>query len=419
MSNRNESYLATSTTKLNADFWNAVIRDVSARISTLEGLKAEVEALTNLARDLAVQRVNVALAEYVTMIQGVAEIGAIQTVLATGSASIGPGTKTITVQLQDRDLIGTTGYVVVRPQNSAEARMAGPIVGYSAATGQLQFEVVNAVGDGTENAWVVGYAKTVVVGPTGPAPQHEWAGTSLRFQNPDGSWADAVNLKGGKGDDGVVDESTRASQGEAEAGSDNAKWMSPLRVAQAIAAAVPTIVSNVVDGAPGALDTLNELAAALGDDANFAATVTNALAQKLEEVAYADIVAGALASAADWRAKTASKLLTTAVWDAAAAVALSDASTIAWDMSAGINFAVSVAGNRTLGNPTNVLSGKMGRIKVTASGATRTLAKASNLKSSDAITWPVEIPSGASAYVYYDCEDASNVIIAGVVLNPT
>lgn len=36
----------------------------------------------------------------------------------------------------------------------------------------------------------------------------------------------------------------------------------------------------LLDSAPGALDTLNELAAAMGDDPNFAATVTNALAQK-------------------------------------------------------------------------------------------------------------------------------------------
>jgi len=37
----------------------------------------------------------------------------------------------------------------------------------------------------------------------------------------------------------------------------------------------------VVDSAPAALNTLNELAAALGDDANFATTVTNSLSQKL------------------------------------------------------------------------------------------------------------------------------------------
>jgi len=49
----------------------------------------------------------------------------------------------------------------------------------------------------------------------------------------------------------------------------------------ATTAYVTTAVSNVVDAAPGALDTLNELAAALGDDANYATTTTNAIATKL------------------------------------------------------------------------------------------------------------------------------------------
>ena len=44
---------------------------------------------------------------------------------------------------------------------------------------------------------------------------------------------------------------------------------------------VDTAVSNIIDSAPGALDTLNELAAAINDDASFATTVTNALAGKL------------------------------------------------------------------------------------------------------------------------------------------
>lgn len=44
---------------------------------------------------------------------------------------------------------------------------------------------------------------------------------------------------------------------------------------------VDTSISNLVDSAPGTLDTLNELAAALGDDPNFATTVTNEIATKL------------------------------------------------------------------------------------------------------------------------------------------
>jgi hypothetical protein len=44
---------------------------------------------------------------------------------------------------------------------------------------------------------------------------------------------------------------------------------------------VDTAIANLVDTAPDALDTLNELAAALGNDQNFATTVTNSIATKL------------------------------------------------------------------------------------------------------------------------------------------
>ncbi len=48
----------------------------------------------------------------------------------------------------------------------------------------------------------------------------------------------------------------------------------------ATTAFVKAAVDALLDSAPGALDTLNELAAALGDDPDFATTVTNALAAK-------------------------------------------------------------------------------------------------------------------------------------------
>jgi hypothetical protein len=50
---------------------------------------------------------------------------------------------------------------------------------------------------------------------------------------------------------------------------------------QSVKAYVDAEVAGVVDAAPGTLDTLNELAAALGDDPNFATTVTNSIAAKL------------------------------------------------------------------------------------------------------------------------------------------
>jgi len=51
--------------------------------------------------------------------------------------------------------------------------------------------------------------------------------------------------------------------------------------APATTAFVQQEVAALVDSAPGTLNTLNELAAALGDDANFSTTVTNSIATKL------------------------------------------------------------------------------------------------------------------------------------------
>lgn len=63
---------------------------------------------------------------------------------------------------------------------------------------------------------------------------------------------------------------------------DGTRWIS------ATETNVETIVSDglaaIIDSAPASLDTLNELAAALADDADFAATVTNQLGTLESEI---------------------------------------------------------------------------------------------------------------------------------------
>lgn len=49
---------------------------------------------------------------------------------------------------------------------------------------------------------------------------------------------------------------------------------------KATPAQITTAINNLIASAPGALDTLNELATALGNDANFATTITNLIAGK-------------------------------------------------------------------------------------------------------------------------------------------
>lgn len=62
----------------------------------------------------------------------------------------------------------------------------------------------------------------------------------------------------------------------------------------AVDSQIQAAIDALIGGAPGALDTLNELAAALNDDANFSATVTNQLALKapLESPTFTGTVGG-------------------------------------------------------------------------------------------------------------------------------
>lgn len=60
----------------------------------------------------------------------------------------------------------------------------------------------------------------------------------------------------------------------------NVTGLEALLDGKATPANITTAINNLVAAAPGALDTLDELAAALGDDPNFATTVTNSIALK-------------------------------------------------------------------------------------------------------------------------------------------
>lgn len=124
-------------------------------------------------------------------------------------------------------------------------------------------------------------------GPKGDKPAHEWQGTSLRFENPDGSWGAYVNLKGQDGtgagdmlkstydtnDDGKVD------------AADNADKLGNIAAnLYALKSYVDAAVAALVNQAPETLDTLNELAAALGNDPNFATTVANNIGMRIPKV---------------------------------------------------------------------------------------------------------------------------------------
>jgi hypothetical protein len=78
-------------------------------------------------------------------------------------------------------------------------------------------------------------------------------------------------------------------------------------------------VADLVDSAPALLDTLNEIAAAIGDDSNFATTITNGLALKADityvnnEISDLDVTAQGYADAAEVDAKAYTDARETAI----------------------------------------------------------------------------------------------------------
>lgn len=85
---------------------------------------------------------------------------------------------------------------------------------------------------------------------------------------------------------------------------------------------------------------------------------------------------------AQFLANTASKALSTdQVWAGGTEVTLTDAATIALDMSLFINAKVTLGGNRALGTPTNTKNGQSGSIRIIQDGTgSRTLSFASAFK---------------------------------------
>jgi hypothetical protein len=91
---------------------------------------------------------------------------------------------------------------------------------------------------------------------------------------------------------------------------------------------VTTQINNLIDAAPGALDTLNELAAAIGDDANFSTTITNQIAGKLDSAQTTALIDSAYVAAR-----------TTAGTDSAAIINLIDSAYVQARTTAGTDSA--------------------------------------------------------------------------------
>jgi hypothetical protein len=121
-----------------------------------------------------------------------------------------------------------------------------------------------------------------------------------------------------------------------------------------------------------------------------------------------------LASVANFRDNTADKVLETdTVWGAAAEVTLTDGANISLDLDSGINFTVTLAGNRTLDNPTNAKQGQSGYIRVVqdATGS-RTLAFGANYVFSGGDAVELTTTAAAEDILFYQVLSSTKILVA-------
>ena len=97
--------------------------------------------------------------------------------------------------------------------------------------------------------------------------------------------------------------------------------------------------------------------------------------------------------------------------------ALTDAATITPDLDDNCNFSVTLAGNRTLANPSNITAGQSGVIVVTQDGTgSRTLSFGSNFKFAGGTAPTLTTTASAVDVIAYYCESTSR-ITATAILN--
>lgn len=121
------------------------------------------------------------------------------------------------------------------------------------------------------------------------------------------------------------------------------------------------------------------------------------------------------ASASDYRANTtASKFLNpNGVWDAMSEVTLTDSATIAWDMSTGFDFIVTLGGNRIMGAPSNTKVGQKGRLIIAQDGTGgRTISSWNGVYEFAGGTAPtLSTTASAVNVLYYDVRSSGSIFI--------
>lgn len=379
-------FRVTGDTEFTPELWNRVMEQIALAIVEIQEKATSFDEATKQLIQTALFRINEALAPAFELVLDYQTGGFLTAPVAENSeVTFEVGESMLAIHADNLTLFRPSPFIVLTRESTTADIAVARRISYDPDTGALEYEIVSVVGSaGPHDDVIVNAtagsvqaqahflaetetARDAAQGHAGTAASQ--AGTATTQAGIATTKAgEAATSKTGADNAKTAAEAARdaalAAQSAAEAAADEAATFDPdsylteAETNDAIAAAI----NALLDGAPGALNTLNELAAALGDDASFAASVTSALAGKAAAshthtlAALTDVAA---ATVTELLAGTANKLVLAAiVKDATTWLALTDAATVAIDWSLRAAFEVTLQGNRTLGNPTNVVAGQ-------------------------------------------------------------
>lgn len=262
------------------EYWNRRFEDIDRRVSSNEDGLDAIGGLTAYVEGLALNRLDLVLAPALDKITLVSEQGFLLAHSSTENTLDVNTTQTFAIQdAAERELFAPSPYLTIcREANQTDYAFA-KLVSYDKASGQLVIQPVEIQGNaGPFDDWVIYVGTAISQAVIDILSQTQAArDTTLGYKN------DAATSAAATASDRTAVSSMKAdalaARDAAQLAYQNSKTWDPTNYA--LITYVDSKVAGLVNSAPTTLDTLNELATALGNDANFSTTVTAALGNRL------------------------------------------------------------------------------------------------------------------------------------------
>ena len=312
-----------------------LMAELEARFQGLEAVAGSFEESVQDFNELGLSRLNDLLtplaSEAVDRLQDITRLFA---ATSTTTATIALGEHTFVIPVDQRNTFVPTPYLAIDAVGHEDVGMIASRGTFDRETGNIVVNAVALAGSGTYSSWQLS---------TSPSPS---LGGYSRGQTDD-AIAAAVD---------ALDATITAA------------------LSAKAALASPAFTGTPTVPTPAAHDDSSRIAntAWVQDEAAY-------IADQITDAAIAGLPTSTIdvATVAQVRGATVGDhaIVTPLLETASAAVGLTDAATISIDWKTGINFTVTLAGNRTLGNPANGIPGTWRTVQVTQdANGTRTLA---------------------------------------------